>query len=486
MAGKSKEEFEQAEALTAKKEDFAEWYQQVLSAAKLLDKRYNVKGCYVWLNYGYELMLNLRSKWDYIFKKNKYKEMYFPLLVPVEYAEQNDQWWNGFRTQAFWVKGLDEEKANYILRPTGEPAMYPMFKLWIRSWKDLPLKIYETVSSFRYETGHTRPIIRDREITVWYEIHTAHTTKEESEQEIIKHMEMVDQLWKECAVVPLKVNKPQWECFPGAVGAVEYYNIMPNGRAMENGSFNNLGQAYAKKFDVKFRDKDEQEKYAWMTCTGNGARLLAAVIGMHGDDSGLVIPPHIAPIQAIVIPIFNKDNQTDVLNAANKLCEKLENDGFKVDIDARDDVRPGSKFYDAELKGIPVRIEIGPKDILEKSVVAVRRDTKAKKKIAEADLSKELKALLEEIQESMYKKAQQWYDSVIVDAHSKDEIKKAVENKKVAKVLWCREGACWDEIKVLTEGIEMFGTAVEDAKHDGKCAVCGKPTKTYGYVAHTY
>jgi len=480
-----KQEIEKAEALTAKKQDFSNWYNQILSAAELLDKRYNVKGCYVWLNYGYEMMLNIKAKWDKLFKTNKYKEMYFPLLVPVEYAEQNESWWNGFKTQAFWAKGYDEPEATHILRPTGEPAMYPMFKLWIRSWKDLPLRIYETVSSFRYETGHTRPIIRDREITVWYEIHTASATKEESEQEIVKHMEMIDKVWEHCAVVPLKVQKPEWECFPGAVGAIEYYGIMPNGKAMENGSFNNLGQAYAKKFDLKFRDKDEKEKHVWMTCTGNGARLLAAVVGEHGDDYGLIIPPKIAPIEVMIVPIYKKETKDEVEKAACKLYDKLEKE-FKTEIDLRDDIRPGSKFYDAEIKGIPIRIEIGPKDIKEKSVVLVRRDKRQKKKVKQDKVASEIKTLLKDIQYSMYKKAQENFKKMIVEVEDKKGIKDAINNKKVAKIFWDKSGDCWDEIKAIMEGIELFGTDLNEAKEPGKCAICGKPTKTIGYVANTY
>jgi len=471
------------EALPAKKEDFSKWYTSILEAAGLLDKRYNVKGCFVWLNYGYETMLNIKAVWDKEFKTNGYKEMYFPLLVPKEYAEINDKWWNGFKSQAFWVKGLDEPEPMYILRPTGEPAMYPMFHLWIRSYNDLPLRIYETVSSFRYETGHTRPIIRDREITVWYEIHTCHTTKEESEQEIVKHMEMVDKIWEKCAVVPLKVYKPEWECFPGAVGAVEYYSIMPNGKAMENGSFNNLGQAYAKKFEIKFRDKDEREKYAWMTCTGNGARVLAALIGEHGDDKGLVMPPAVAPVHAVIVPIFNQDTKDEVMKHSEKLFAKLK-DEFKMEIDRRD-IRPGAKFYDWELKGVPLRIEIGPKDIAEKSVVVARRDNGKKEKVKEADLGKQMKKLLDEIQAEMYARAKKNFAARIVEAHSKEEIKKAMNDKKVAKVYWCKEGQCWDEIKAIMEGIEMFGTDLHKAK-EGKCAICGKPATIIGYVANTY
>ncbi len=480
-----KEQEEFPEALTAKKnEDFSKWYNQVLAVADLIDKRYNVKGCFVWKPYGYELMLNIKSLWDKLFKKNGYKEMYFPLLVPLEYASINDKWWSGFKGEAFYVKGLNEDKPKYILRPTGEPAIYPMFSLWIRSYRDLPLRIYETVSSFRYETKHTRPLIRDREITVWHEIHTAHATKEESELEIKKHMEMWDSIWRDLCLVPLKVKKPEWECFPGSVGAVEYYSIMPSGKVMENGSCNNLGQAYAKKFNIKFKKQDGSEDFAWMTCTGNGARLLAAVIGVHGDDFGLVLPPKIAPIQVVIIPIFNDKNKDSVLEEAKRIMLELSDSNIRVFLDDSDE-SVGSKFYDWELKGVPVRIEIGQKEIDKGVVCVVRRDLRKREFCNRKDIINFVKEQLSNLEQVLLNNYKNFLDERIVDVKDMKELKSVLKDKKVARVHWCGSPDCWDKIKGVEEGVELFGTDLKEGD-SGKCVVCGKETKQIGFVGNTY
>ncbi len=494
------EETETPKELTAKKEEFSRWYSQMLLLAGIVDKRYDVKGCNVWLNYGYEAMLNIKNYWDKVFRGFGIKEMYFPLIVPVKYCEKNKEWWDGFKNQAYWVRG-SEEKAECIIRPTGEPAMYPMFSLWIRSHNDLPFKVYNTVSIFRYETKHTRAIIRDREIPVWHEIHTAHATKEDAEREAERHIEIYDLLWKFCAIAPLRVNKPQWEIFPGAVGAIEYYNLMPGGRTMENGSINKLGQAYSKKFDIKFKDKEGKEKYVWQVCTGNGARLLAAVIAVHGDDKGLVLPPEIAPIQTIIIPIYNERTKKAVVKKAREVLKKLKDTGIRADIDLDDEKTPGSKFYNWEIKGVPLRIEIGPKEVNGRYVSVARRFDGKKLQIKDSALGKEISKLLVQIHSSMLKKSEKELKEAIVSAKNEEEIKKAIKNKKVAGVFWCGGGKCWDDIKKIEEGIELFGTALQESSKEGKCiedsrtkqniqcgkcVMCGKETKTTGYVARTY
>lgn len=474
----------ETKGLTVKKSNFSEWYSQILRLANIVDKRYEVKGCNVWLNYGYEIMLNIKKYWDSIFRESGIKEMYFPLLVPESYCERNPSWWEGFKNQAYWVK-IPGEAEKYILRPTGEPAMYPMFSLWIRSHNDLPFRIYETVSSFRYETKHTRPMIRDREITVWHEIHTAHATREDADREMKEHMRLYDLIWKKCAIAPLKVNKPEWEIFPGAIGAVEYYNIMPGGRTLENGSVNNLGQAYAKKFDIKFIDKNEKEKYAWMLCTGNGARLFSAIIGIHGDDRGLLIPPEIAPIEVVIVPIYKNDTKNIVIKKSEELLKRLRKGGFRAELDLREDVTPGSKFYDWELKGVPIRLEIGPRDIKSKSVVLVRRDTLKKESVKETLLPEKISKTLKEIQESMLKKSEKELKESIKNIKSISEMKSAFMNSKIARVYWCGLDKCWDKIKEIHEGLELFGTDLKPSTR-GKCIICGKSTTTTGYVANTY
>lgn len=485
VVGKGKsEEIETPKELTAKKSEFSRWYSQILHLGGIIDKRYEVKGCVVWMPYGYDIMLNIKNYWDKIFKESGIKEMYFPLIVPVKYCEQNPGWWDGFKSEAYWIKSLSEKKAEHVMRPTGEPAMYPMFSLWIRSYRDLPLRIYETVSSYRYETRHTRPLIRSREMTVWHEIHTAHATKEDAMREEKEHARLYDMIWEYCALEPLRIIKPRWEIFPGAVGAVEYYNYMPSGKALENGSINNLGQAYSKKFNIKFKDSDENEKYVWQICTGNGARLLSAVIGVHGDDRGLIIPPKIAGIQVIIVPIYETKNRKEIVKKAQSIYETLKKSGIRTEIDLREGT-PGSKFYDWEIKGVPIRLEIGPRDIKSKSVVLVRRDTKKKTQTKESYMVSEIQELLNGMQNALLNRAKSELKAAIKPAKTSGDIKSVVRDKKIAKVHWCNSDKCWDKIKDIEEGLELFGTDLKKSIK-GECVICGKTTETIGYVAITY
>lgn len=249
-------------ALNARNEDLSKWYSQILEVAELIDKRYAVKGCFVWLPYGFRLMNRLKQCWDTLFQQAGIEEVYFPLPVPREYAMINDNWFEGFRHQAFWVTHAETKKHNYLLRSTGEPAMYPMFKMWIKS-KGLPIRICETVSGFRYETKHTHPTTRDREITFWHEIHTVHVSQEEADHEMITHLQFYRELNSVLALPYLEIIKPMWECFPDAEGVVEFYNVMPNGMVMENGSVNNLGQAYAQKFELFFMGDGGRKECVW-------------------------------------------------------------------------------------------------------------------------------------------------------------------------------------------------------------------------------
>ncbi len=476
---KEKTKQELPEQLNAKKSDFPEWMSQVLQLAGIIDNRYDVKSMFVWMPYGYNMMLRIKALWDKEFKKNKIKEMYFPLIVPTKYAEQNDSWWKGFKEEGFWAG--KKNKTEFILRPTGEPAMYPMFSLWIRSYSDLPFRIYETVFSYRYETKQTRPLIRDREIGPWYEIHTAHTTKQEAEKEILLHKKINDFIWEKIAVQPLIVKKPQWECFPGAEGALEYYTLMPNGKVLENGSLNNLGQAYAKKFNIKFIDKDRKEKYVWQTCTGNGERYLAAVISQHGDDSGLVIPPNIAPTQIIIIPIFKTKNKNQIIKKAREIKNKLKD--YRIGIDKNED-SVGSKFYHYELKGIPLRIELGEREIKNKTLTVFSRNTKKRIQIKEKNLTQEIPKLLDKIQKELLEKSKKDLKDSIREVNDIKKIVEEVGKGKIAKIYWCESGKCYDKI-TKQEGLDLFGSDLKKAKQ-GKCIACNKKTNNKAYVASSY
>ncbi len=476
-----KEKQDIPEQLNVKRsEDFPLWMTRILQLAKVIDNRYEIKSMFVWMPYGYDMMLRIKAYWDKLFKDNGIKEMYFPLMVPVNYAEQNDSWWEGFKEEGFWAG--KKEKQEFILRPTGEPAMYPMFSLWIRGLVDLPLRVYETVFSYRYETKQTRPLIRDREIGPWYEIHTVHATKEEAEKEIELARKMNDMIWEFLAIKPLLVKKPKWECFPGAEGALEYYTIMPNGKVIENGSLNNLGQAYAKKFNIMFTGKDGKKKYGWQTCTGNGERYLAAVIAQHGDDLGLVIPPNIAPVQIMIIPVFNSKNKEEMMSKAKEIQQELE--GIRAEIDSKDEA-VGSKYYEAELRGIPLRIEFGEREIKNNELTLFLRHTRTRKTIKDKDLKKTVLDLLSEIQNEMLEKSKKEMSEKIKEVGDKKDIAETVQDGKIASIYWCGDGKCYDEIVKLGEGLDLFGTDVDESKA-GNCIVCKKKVKSKSYVANSF
>lgn len=481
--GKGRMNIEKPIALEAEKEDLSEWYSQVLEVAEIIDKRYLVKGCFVWLPYGFKIIKNLKECWDALFQKAGIEELYFPLLVPKEYARINDSWFEGFKTQAFWVTDYESRKSEYILRPTGEPAMYPLFRLWIKT-TGLPIRVYETVSSFRYETKHTRPLIRDREITFWHEIHTAHSTREEAQKEMKIHIGFYEKLYDILALSYLEIVKPIWECFPGAEGAVEFYNVMPNGMAMENGSVNNLGQAYAKKFDLFFT-KNGEKKYVWQLCTGNGARFLAAAFLVHGDDRGLVIPPKIAPVKVVVVPIIFEDSRKEVKQKANEISTKIKSLGIEVVEDQREK-NPGSKFYDWEIKGVPLRIEIGPIEVEKKVVTIARRDTGQRIRIEDKDVRKRIPQLLKEIHENLQRKAQKLMREKTQYTENFNEIAEIIHAQKIAKTPWCGDRKCYDKILEIEPGFDPIGTDIAKAKNTKKCTVCGEPTKDLLYVARTY
>ncbi|VVB75695.1 Proline--tRNA ligase [Candidatus Tiddalikarchaeum anstoanum] len=475
---------ESAYEVIGDKSNFPEWYDQVLSAAGIIDMRYDMKGMVVWLPYGLSIMKFLIKRWDELFQKNGIEETYFPLFVPIKYCEKNESWWNGFKDEGYKVIAGEGNEIQGAIRPTGEPAMYPMFSMWTRSRNDLPIRIYETVSSYRYETKQTKPLIRAREITHWFEIHTAHATKEEAANELELHVKFYDEIYEKMLALPaFRVNKPIWECFPGAVGAYEYYSYMPDGRVMENGSANNLGQAYAKKFDVKYADENGKEQYCWMICTGNGARFIAAAFSEHGDKKGLILPPYIAPIQVVIVPIIFKGNEAEVYKYAEKVKTKLESQGIRVHLDTRSNMTPGKKYFFWEVKGVPVRLEIGPKDV-EKDQVVVSTRFDAKKEFVKLD-KLDITGTLSNIHNAMYAKSKKRLEEGIIFANTNKEVVKLLDEKKIAKVYWCGNRDCYDKISKIGEGFEAFGTSVEK-KGSGKCLSCNKEAHETLYIAKSY
>lgn len=463
-----------------KLEDYSEWHRQVCYAAGIVDKRYPVSGMRVWMPYGHKMMELIHNKFQEKIEANGGQRTFFPLIIPYEFAKKNKSWWEKFEVEGFHACTKDKKSKKFegvgLLRPTGEPAMYPMLSTWIRSRKDLPVKIFQICQNYRDESV-TMPLLRPREFW-WNEYHCAFATKKEVDEESELHLKLVLELAEFVGVPVITVKKPDWEVFPGGEMSYENYVVMPDGRSVDASSINNLGQSYSKKFNVTFED-EKGEHYAWIVCTGMGPRWLAGVLGSYGDDKGLILPPSIAPIQVIITPITSNENAY-----ANKILKKLIKAGIRAEVDDRD-LSPGRKFHDWEIKGVPIRVEIGKNEFESKSLTIVERFTGNKSKIKDV---KKIEKMLKSIQEAMYKKACKELNEKMVMIKDLNKLMPVLKESKVGKMYWCGEKKCYDKVMKTGEGegLDAFGTSPKPANKEGKCVACSKKSRTILYCARTY
>lgn len=483
-----------------KSANFSEWYNDLVERAELIDKRYPVKGMDVWRPYGLKLMTSIDGLIHGEMERTGHQEVRFPTVVPeTEFKKEADQI-KGFGSNVYWVtRGGDNElDVKLLLRPTSETAMYPIFSLWIRSHADLPLKTYQIVSVFRYETKQTRSFVRVREIH-FFEAHTCHATYEESEQQIAEDL----QIWSRLAeklCLPYTLNKrPDWDKFPGARYSVGADVLMPKDqqanayRTLQVATMHQYGDNFAKAYDIKYEAPGGERVHAHQTTYGMSERLLGAIVGVHGDDVGLILPPQIAPVQAVIVPILFKGKEALVLDACRKAREELAHAGIRVELDARD-TTAGTKFFHWELRGVPLRIEIGPRDVESGQAMLVRRDTGEKRSVKRAELAKEVEGVLASVQNNLYARAVE-----LAKGHEKavSSIADAKRLEGVALVAWCGEEPCGLKMEAETEkailGIpvrpEVKGgtlTFVEDAQAKGDCVACGGNAKHVLRVAKTY
>ena len=399
------------------KTDFNSWYPFIVEAAELVDKRYPIKGMDVWMPYGWKAMRLIDGITHSEMERTGHGEVRFPLMIPHNLLDKEnalvsklkaardagvepskmrmEEVSEGFSKEVYWVKnaGENELEVPMFLRPTSETAMYTLFSLWIRSHADLPLKIYQIVNTFRYETKQTRSFIRVREIH-FFEAHTAHIDEDDATRQIEEDLEIVDNLMSELGLTVLKTRRPVWDTFPGAWYTIAIDVIMPDGRTLQIASCHHYRDQWAQAFDVKYEDKNGKQRYVHQTTYGMSERLMGAVIGIHGDGKGVVFPPRVAPIQVVIVPILSKDRKNEIMEMAMKTKERLLKAGLRIKIDTRD-LRPGQKYYDWEIKGVPLRVEIGPRDLDNESALLVSRD--GIKKLTEIkDLEKGVKSALNE------------------------------------------------------------------------------------------
>ena len=460
-----------------KAEDFSEWYNEIVEKANLTDKRYPIKGMNVWTPYGWKIMQAIDSQIRHEFDSTDHQEVCFPLLIPEDQFAKEKEHIKGFDAEVFWVThaGLNPLDVKLLLRPTSETAMYPMFALWVRSHADLPLKTYQIVNTFRYETKQTRAFIRVREIH-FFESHTCHADFEDAERQVKENYEIMERLGKQWCIPYKLLKRTDWDKFPGAFYTVGIDTVLPSGRSLQLGSIHQYKENFSKPYDIKYEDESGEHKYVHQTTYGMSERLVGAIVAIHGDDKGLVLPPEVATSQVVIVPVLAKGETEKVSKAAKELCDELKAASVRVHLDVRD-VRPGVKYYDWELKGVPLRLELGMRDIANGKVTFVRRDTGEKSLVDRAHAAMGVKDMLSRISREMLARAQAELDGSIVTV---DKLEGLPE--KVIRTGWCGGADCGKEIETRSDR-NILGTPVDGEHFDGACVVCGKPTKTPVYLA---
>ncbi|MBU2634044.1 MAG: proline--tRNA ligase [Nanoarchaeota archaeon] len=477
---------EKQKGITVKKEDnFSEWYSQVLDKAEITDLRYNVKGFVVIRPLGAMILENMYQLYEKEMQKKNHKPSFFPTVIPEKNFKKESSHVKGFYPEVFWLEKIKGED-RLALRPTSETAMYQMYSLWIRSWRDLPLKIYQRGQVFRYETKATRPLIRGREF-YWIEGHDCFETKEEAEAQVQEDISITEKVMHQEFGIPfLPMKRPSWDTFAGAVYTIGSDVLMPDGKVIQQPSTHFLGQNFSKAFDVKFKTREDSEDYVWQTCYGPApSRILASVISIHGDDKGLIIPFTISPIQVIIIPIYNTKNKTKIIKKSKEIKKELEKLNIKTEIDLSEK-RPGEKYNYWELKGVPFRIEIGEKELNQNKVFLFTRAT-GKKEFTDIN---NIQKLGKEYDFNLLIKAEKSMKGKIINCKTKNDIKKVLKDKKIARVNFCsinKEGEkCAEKIEKEV-GAEVRGIlANKNEKPSGNCIICNKKATNIVYIAKSY
>ena len=470
----------------SKKDDFSEWYTQVVLKAKLADYA-PVKGLIVLRPEGYSIWESLKNTFDKKFAKNGIRNGFLPILIPESLLEKEQKHFAGFNPEVFWVthSGTNEIGDRLALRPTSETLAYTLYSKWIQSWRDLPLKINFWNTALRAEIKATKPFLRTSEF-LWQEGHTVHTTQEEAEKEVMKILDIYKDTVEEKLAIPVTTGKKsEKEKFVGAEYTTTMESIMPDGKALQMGTSHFLGQNFSKPFEVKFADKDNVEHFAWQTSWGVSWRLIGAMIMTHGDDKGLVLPPNVAPMQVVIVPIYRNDEGKDiVLPKVKEIEEKLESLNIRVYVDDREGLSPGYKFNDWELKGVPIRIEIGPKDIEKQSVVIAKRQDSEKSNVGFSDIEK-IPLMLEEIQRIMLEKAKKQSKENTMSISEYTEFKSKIEKGGFFNSPWCGKLECEEKIKEET-GAEIRVIPWNSEDTTQKCIYCKEQSKSIPIFARGY
>lgn len=471
--------------ITAEKDEFSEWFTQIMLKADLADYS-SVSGCIVYKPTAYAIWEKVRAEIDKGFKNIGIQNVYFPLFIPEKLLSREQEHVEGFSPEVAWVTHAGDSKLSERLavRPTSEAIMYDSYAKWIRSWRDLPLKYNQWNNVVRWEFKHPVPFLRGREF-LWNEGHTVYATQEEAEAEGEKVIKIYDDFCKNFLALPSLIGrKSEKEKFAGAVYTTSMEFLMPNGKAVQGPDFHFDGQNFAKAYDIKFLDKEGKTQYAWQNTFAISTRMLGVMFAVHSDDKGLILPPRIAPKKIVIVPIFFEDSKEKVLKAARELEKKFDD----VIVDDREEYKPGFKFNEWEMRGVPVRIEVGPKDLEKKSVVVVRRDNGKKEIVKMTDVKKRVDSLLDEIQESLFARAGKILKDSIVEVGDIKKLVKSLEDKKIVFAPLCGDRECEDDLKSKSGGAKVLNIPFEQPRDLAKsrCLVCGKVANYFAYVGKSY
>lgn len=472
--------------IASKEKNFSQWYVDVVRKAELADYT-SIKGCMVIRPYGYGLWENMQAGLDRRIKETGHKNAYFPLFIPESLLKKEAEHVEGFAPEVAWVThgGSQKLEERLAVRPTSEAIICSLYSKWIKSWRDLPILINQWANIVRWEKV-TRLFLRTTEF-LWQEGHTAHKTEQEAEEETLKILNQVyrDYIEKDLAIPVIVGRKTEKEKFAGALHTYTLEALMADGKVLQVGTSHNLGQNFAKAFNIKFLDEDQKEKYVWQTSWGTTTRLVGALVMVHGDERGLKLPPKVAPVQVVIVPIMFDKTKKEVLEKAESIRTVLKKD-FRVETDSRDGYTPGWKFNEWEMRGVPLRLEIGPRDMAQKQVMLARRDTGKKTAVKEENLVETVKELLDNIQENLFTRAKKFLEENIRETSNYNEFKKIIEKQRgLIKTYWCGSKDCEDKIKEETKA-SIRCIPFEQEKVSGKCIYCGKESSTLVYFARAY
>lgn len=478
-------ETEFVKEIASKEEAFSQWYIDVVKKADLADYTV-VKGCMVIKPYGYALWENMQHCLDQRIKATGHKNAYFPIFIPESLLKKEAEHVAGFAPEVAWVTqgGNQKLEERLAVRPTSEAIIGSLYSKWIHSWRDLPILINQWANIVRWEKV-TRPFLRTTEF-LWQEGHTAHQTQEEAEEETLKILAIYkDYIEKDLAIPVIIGKKSNTEKFAGAMHTYTLEALMGDGKILQTGTSHNLGQNFAKAFDIRFLDENQEEQFAWTTSWGTSTRLVGGIIMVHGDERGLKLPPKVAPLHIVIVPIFFDQSKQEVLNKAQQY-KILLSEKFNVELDDRDSYTPGWKFNEWEMKGVPVRLEIGPRDLAHNQVVAVRRDKGNKVMIAESELLPTMERWMTDIQNNLYMQARSRLEENIRFCENYDQFKEIMAEKRgFIKAYWCGNEKCEEEIKRDTKAT-IRCIPLDENKEKGKCIFCGAESSSLVFFGRAY